>query len=456
MRKVAVWVVVGLVCASCSGDRGGGGADAAGPRPDSGAPDDADASAADAASGIFDAGGPDAQQIETVEGVCLSLCGVLVACSGGGDEDGCRAACEDDLTGCTSDELDALAACASAPCDEIWEGCIALVGCVGYDPVCGDAMCEAGECAECGEDCPGGCCPHDACTEGPPLDPSCGECVASVCDADVFCCTEWWDPTCVEAAAACATCGCGDGICGAGECDDCPLDCPEGCGTCADGTPAFGVDGFGYHGCASELGPVPPCEDISATGTLGCGDDDCDTPVDLPFAFDFYGLERTSVSFISNGKLGFPGTDDYANMCSVEPDTIAAYWDDLYPPLGALRYQVFGVAPDRHVTFQWNVPHYDGGEAYDIRAVLHEGSNDIEICYVDTVTLSSSTDEGASATVGIAGPAGEQVDYSCYEPLVPSGLLIRYEHPTAGAAPVSPLRVEKTARPRRSRPRWLP
>lgn len=376
---MTVMGILGVACGEGGGGGGAGDAALAGD-PDAGAGGDAAGCGADAALSDGGAGVDGAPQVPTVEGVCLALCTVLVDCAGGGDIDGCTAACTDDLTGCSLSELEALAACESAPCDQIWEECIELVDCVGY-PVCGDGACEAGECARCDEDCPGGC-------------------------------------------------DCGDGTCAPGECGDCPSDCPAGCGLCSDGSQAFGEDAFGYRGCLGELGAVPPCEDISATGTPGCADDDCASTVELPFEFDFYGVPRTEVSFTSNGTLGFPGSAAYENSCSIEEDTIAVYWDDLFPPGGGgLRYQVFGAAPSRHVTFQWQVPHIQGGTAYDVRAVLREGSNDIEICYLETVTLSAETDQGASATIGIRGPSADGIELACFAPVATPGRLLRFEHP---------------------------
>jgi len=48
-------------------------------------------------------------------------------------------------------------------------------------------------------------CEHDTCTEGGPLDPSCGPCEAQVCRNDPFCCDTEWDHLCVSQAEL--TCG---------------------------------------------------------------------------------------------------------------------------------------------------------------------------------------------------------------------------------------------------------
>ncbi|WP_437925629.1 PKD domain-containing protein [Sorangium sp. So ce291] len=202
------------------------------------------------------------------------------------------------------------------------------------------------------------------------------------------------------------------------------------------GSPAcevFGADSFGYVGC-SRAEDVPSCDDISLTGSPACGDDDCTTSVTLPFTFDYYGTPRTSVDISSNGTLGFPSSGSYSNSCSLEPQTIAPFWDDLYPPAGGgVRYETLGSAPARRFVVQWNVARYGGGSSlYDVRAVLFEGSNDIRFCYADTTAEDPSVDNGASATAGISG-SSDSLLYSCEAPQLTEGLVLEFAHPTGFA-----------------------
>jgi hypothetical protein len=44
-------------------------------------------------------------------------------------------------------------------------------------------------------------CSHDAHTEGAPLSADCGLCESTLCAADPFCCSTWWDAACVSQAA---------------------------------------------------------------------------------------------------------------------------------------------------------------------------------------------------------------------------------------------------------------
>ncbi|WP_437274941.1 hypothetical protein WME90_27225 [Sorangium sp. So ce375] len=190
----------------------------------------------------------------------------------------------------------------------------------------------------------------------------------------------------------------------------------------------FGVDEFGYVGC-SRVEEIPSCDDISLTGSPACGGEDCVTTVELPFAFEFYGTPRAAVDIVSNGKLGFPGTSFWDNSCSLEPQTIAPFWDDLLPPAGgAVRYETLGAAPARRFVVQWSAPHVTGGTAFDVRAVLFEGSNDIRFCYADTTVDNPVVDHGASATAGIAGDTSGLV-YSCEAPRLTDGLALEFTYP---------------------------
>ena len=194
----------------------------------------------------------------------------------------------------------------------------------------------------------------------------------------------------------------------------------------------FGSDAFGYIGCSDIFDvATPPCDDVRTTGAIACSSDDCTSPaITLPFTFTYYGVPQTTLSVGSNGKIGFLATSSYTNGCTIETNTIAAYWDDLFPPTGgSVRYETVGVEPNRRFAVNWNVPHISGGTGlYDIRAVLHEGTNEIDFCYVDTTT-SPTLDLGASATIGIKGPGADGVLFSCNTPMATEGLRLRFQAP---------------------------
>ncbi|AGP38672.1 PKD domain-containing protein [Sorangium cellulosum] len=189
----------------------------------------------------------------------------------------------------------------------------------------------------------------------------------------------------------------------------------------------FGSDAFGYVGC-SRVEEVPSCDDIAFTGNFACNEDDCLSSVPLPFEFNYYGTPQSTVNIVSNGKLGFPGTTSFGNSCTLEQQTIAPFWDDLYPPIGGVWYQTLGTAPSRRFVVQWLTPHIEGGDQLDIRAVLFEGSNDIRFCYANTAVNNPSVDHGASATAGISGDTSSLV-YSCQSPALTNGLTLEFDYP---------------------------
>jgi hypothetical protein len=79
----------------------------------------------------------------------------------------------------------------------------------GTNP-CGDGSVGSGSngTARTGGTCPQ--CSHDRCVEGGPLDATCDDCVRSICDVQPSCCSNGWDPSCVEAVRTV----CGSLVCG--------------------------------------------------------------------------------------------------------------------------------------------------------------------------------------------------------------------------------------------------
>ncbi|HEV8324867.1 MAG TPA: DUF4215 domain-containing protein [Myxococcota bacterium] len=195
----------------------------------------------------------------------------------------------------------------------------------------------------------------------------------------------------------------------------------------------FGVDSFGNFGCQQTV-PVTmlPCPDISTTGTFISLGDDSFSSVPIGFSFDFYGTVYTDVNVGSNGKL-FTGSAVYTNTCIPTGEGAAFYpwWDDLYPPgAGTVRYATSGAAPNRTFEVQWVVPPCctSGPETIDVRVMLNETTNRIDVCYFDT-TLGPGQDNGLSATIGMQDGAGSSMQFSCDAAVVAPGLLLHYNHP---------------------------
>jgi hypothetical protein len=230
---------------------------------------------------------------------------------------------------------------------------------------------------------------------------------------------------------------CGDGLDNDGDgAIDYPMDdaCESASANNEDCT-TVGSDAAGYKLCKS-TSSAPRCEDVVADGggTAVCSGDDCTATITLPFPFTWYGTATTSLGVAANGYLGFPGGGGFSNSCSVLANTIAVMWDDLDPGRhgGQLVYKLYGTAPTRHVTVQWKIAHHlNGGETADFRAVVYEGTNKVDLCYVDTNFGHVASNGGASATIGFKGPMGAStgVNFSCNMAGVADGTFLRISPP---------------------------
>lgn len=196
----------------------------------------------------------------------------------------------------------------------------------------------------------------------------------------------------------------------------------------------FGSD-TGYNGFALSPG-MTTCDEISATGTLTNMFDDDNIEVPIGFDFPFYGTDFANVSVQSNGALHF-SSDEYltlANECvpnAALPSDLNLYvfWDDLNPSAaGDVYYQVFGGPGSQRMVVQWEVAHYSGdvNDLIRVQAVLHEGTGQIDVCYVDTLSANNVGDNGAEATSGIQRNSGEGFQYSCNTPTMTNGTQLLY------------------------------
>jgi len=157
--------------------------------------------------------------------------------------------------------------------------------------------------------------------------------------------------------------------------------------------------------------------DISTTGTLLAGSAGDDTPIGitLGFPFQFYGVTQTTATVGTNGHMQFPGsslgaTSPFTNAaCAVGQNAIFPFWDDLNGGAG-IYTQTIGTAPNRTFIIQWNKDHFGGtGNTVAFQVRLSETSNLIRFIYQDVDFGNATWNNGASATVGIAGPGGTGV-----------------------------------------------
>lgn len=135
----------------------------------------------------------------------------------------------------------------------------------------------------------------------------------------------------------------------------------------------------------------------------------------LPFVFQFYGQNYTTIYIGSNGLLSFSKSSATAYNNTVLPKTttpnagIYPYWDDLNPRYGgAIRVGTEGVAPNRMYVVSWvGLPHrMSKTTPFTFQAILCEGTNDIVFQYLNMSSANLVYGAGAKATVGIENKTG--------------------------------------------------
>ncbi|MDL1959199.1 MAG: C25 family cysteine peptidase, partial [Deltaproteobacteria bacterium] len=176
-------------------------------------------------------------------------------------------------------------------------------------------------------------------------------------------------------------------------------------------TGSGGPDAYGYYWTDSDEagGPTYNWVEISDIGTEIILSDDDYEEVSLPFAFDFYGVDKTSVKISSNGYLTF-GTDgtDWGNdpiPHSNDPDDfIAPFWDDLNPRSGAQGhiYYYYDESNSRFIVEYKEVQHYYSGNPETFEVILYPNSSILyQYQALSYVTSSTVGIENSDASTGL-------------------------------------------------------
>jgi len=123
-------------------------------------------------------------------------------------------------------------------------------------------------------------------------------------------------------------------------------------------------------------GPTFAWKDITATGTSVALADEGSVMVPLPFPFSYFGETKTSVLISANGYLTFGGEGarwwnfPIPNI-DVPNDLIAAFWDDLSPPLGGTIHYEYDSALDAFIVQYTNILRYGGGLPNTFEILFH-------------------------------------------------------------------------------------
>lgn len=140
---------------------------------------------------------------------------------------------------------------------------------------------------------------------------------------------------------------------------------------------------------------------IDATdGTdTGLADDDGSVNINIPFAFNFYGSNFSSLRASSNGFIDFNTSNSsniYQNTSLPNNNTnnwILPLWTDLDMRFGGnLYYKTIGSAPNRQFVLQWNqVERRDIQDSNTFQVILEESTNNIIFQYNQIATKLDQT-----------------------------------------------------------------
>jgi uncharacterized repeat protein (TIGR01451 family) len=198
-----------------------------------------------------------------------------------------------------------------------------------------------------------------------------------------------------------------------------------------------GPDPFGYtYADSNEPGGALYSWIDATDGTALNLDDDGEANAEMPFSFNFYGTDSTSLRIGNNGGILFNvtiGDLTYSNTdlgSATTNNLIAPFWDDMDADTGNVYYKTVGIAPYRQFIVEWfDRPHYSNVGNATFEVILYETRNDIKFQYQDVVFGDAGFDNGASATVGIREVNPNYLQYSYNQAVIQDSMAICFRYP---------------------------
>ena len=163
----------------------------------------------------------------------------------------------------------------------------------------------------------------------------------------------------------------------------------------------------------------------------GSQEDDAAVLITIPFSYQFYDQNFTTVRASTNGNLQFSSSNaTFSNAClptGLLNNTLMPFWDDLILTGGTngIYTSVSGVAPNRIFNIEWRGRHFDDtASVINFEVRLYEGQAKYDFVY-GSLSANASIANGASATVGVQRNTGSTfTQFSCNTASLSSGLKI--------------------------------
>lgn len=156
--------------------------------------------------------------------------------------------------------------------------------------------------------------------------------------------------------------------------------------------------------------PISNFIDISGTGTLYTLNDDDEAPLTFPFPVLYQNQLFTTATLGNNGAISLGTQTAQVGFSNTAMDPTVAnglypFWDDMGTAGPGIWVDVLGVAPNRLYIIQWNKEHLSAsGNPLNFELIIEEATSEIFFVYNDVDAGSATITNGASATIGIAGP----------------------------------------------------
>jgi hypothetical protein len=149
--------------------------------------------------------------------------------------------------------------------------------------------------------------------------------------------------------------------------------------------------------------------DISTSGTSITLNDEDEFPLPLQFPIFYQGVLYSGATIGNNGALilgtttaQVPGAN---TSLTIAQNGLYPFWDDLASSGTGIWFQTIGTAPNRKLIVLWEKDRVGAvGNNLKFELIIEEASQEIFFVYDDAITGSIAYDNGASASIGLAGP----------------------------------------------------
>lgn len=270
------------------------------------------------------------------------------------------------------------------------------------DTDCGGAACGATcaptkicaadtDCGGLGASCAGGFCRNcaDGVLNGTETALDCGGQCGATCGGGLAC----------NLGTDCATSGCTGGLCNLGATGElCTLGNQCANGVCSAPAPVA----ITTAPDAASLGNITAGTQATSFGSK-LGDSGHSDAVTLPFAFNFFGTDYSSVKINGNGWISFDmASTNSHNAPTTSPSSfnpnavIAGFWFDAEATISAssdVRYTTVGTAPNRKFIVNYvALPYWlDASDTVTFQIALNEGENTVDIFCADCTLATTGT-----------------------------------------------------------------